>query len=592
MVRAAVSPVYLRALAFGIAFFGAASAMMLFSRLDGGLAILWLASGLLTAQLYIAPRREWRAHLLVCGVAMAVASALFGLGPLRAVPMAAANMLEAVTVAWVLRRSRHGEGFLDSIEGLMLFVAATSGATALAATLGALVASTAPHMAFWPAWLAWFTGHALGTAIVAPIAILVISGDYARWWRAADASQKGEATILLSLMVAVCVGVFGFGRHPILFLPMLPLMMATFRLDRVGTVTGIMILGLIGGCYTAMGQGPVALVSDLPLSRAIFFQLFLAVTVLTVLPVSAELQQRRAILKRLTESEARYKLITENSTDMVLSLDTKGVIRYASPSVREILRVDPASLIGRRPQDFGGGPDAEAVKVAYQGVFDNAAAISVVEYSAALASGEQRWFEARTRCLINDDGKPGGWISTVRDISERKALELQLAHAATTDPLTGLANRRAFNMLLDRRIELGVADTRGDCVAIFDIDFFKRVNDAHGHGVGDLVLEAFADKARRAIRSSDYVARLGGEEFGIIFSGTDIAQAALICERLRRTFAAHVTPAPDGTAVSVTVSAGVALLGPAMSRSQVMRAADDALYRAKAGGRDRLAIAA
>lgn len=592
MVAAAVSPIYLRALAFGVAYFAAASGMLLVSRLGGGLAILWLASGLLSARLCIAPRQEWRAYLVVCGPAMAAASALFGLGPLHALPLAAANMLEAVTIAWALRRSARGTRFLDSLEGITQFVAVTSGATALAATFGALVASTAPHMAFVPAWTTWFTAHSLGTVIVTPIAILVMNGGYARWWRDADAAQKGEAALLLALMIATCIGVFGIGRYPILFLPMLPLMMATFRLDRVATVTGIIVLALIGGGYTAIGHGPVALASDQPMTRAMFFQLYLAVTVLTVLPVSAELQQRRAILRRLTESEARYKLITENSTDMVLSLDTRGLIRYASPSVREILKIDPSLLIGRRPQDLGAGPDAQAVRAAYQGVFDNAAAISVVEYGATLASGEQRWFEARTRGLISDDGTPGGWISTVRDISERKSLELQLAHAAATDPLTGLANRRAFDMLLDRRIELGVTATRGDCVAIFDIDFFKRVNDKHGHGVGDLVLEAFADEARRAIRSSDYVARLGGEEFGIILSGTDIAQAALICERLRRTVAARITQAPDGSTVSVTVSAGVAQLGPAMSRSQVMRAADDALYRAKAGGRDRLAIAA
>ncbi|MFM9828028.1 MAG: diguanylate cyclase [Sphingomonas sp.] len=592
MVVTAVSPVLVRAVALGVAYFVAASAMMLFSRLGGGLAILWLASGLLTAQLSLAPRREWRVYIIACGMAIATASALFGLGPLRAIPMASINLLEATIVAMAMRRYSRGAKSLESIYGILLFMVATTVATTLSATLGALVAITVPHIAFWPAWLAWFSGHALGTITVAPIAILSLSGEYGRWWRSADNRLKREAALLLALMIIVCLAVFGVGRQPLLFLPMLPLMIATFRLDRVGTATGIIVIGLIGGAYTAIGYGPVAIVSDLPLARAIFFQLFLAATILTALPVSAELQQRRNILMRLIDSEARYKLITENSTDIVLSLDTRGLIRYASPSVREILGVDPNSLIGLRPNDIGGGPDQHAVKAAYQGVFDNDAAISVIEYGAALADGDHRWFEARTRGLIGDDGQPSGWVSTIRDISQRKSLELQLAHAAATDPLTGLANRRAFDILLDRRIERGFANTSSDCVAVFDIDFFKRVNDAHGHGVGDLVLEAFADEARRAIRASDYVARLGGEEFGIIFSGTDLAQAALICERLRRTIAARVTKAPDGSTVSVTVSAGVALLGPSMSRNQVMRAADDALYRAKAAGRDRLALAA
>ncbi|MFX4933461.1 GGDEF domain-containing protein, partial [Acinetobacter baumannii] len=83
-------------------------------------------------------------------------------------------------------------------------------------------------------------------------------------------------------------------------------------------------------------------------------------------------------------------------------------------------------------------------------------------------------------------------VSAIRDISDRKTMEMHLAHAATTDGLTGLGNRRAFDALLDRRLTDCAAGLGGGCIAIFDIDFFKRVNDQHGHAAGDRVLESFA----------------------------------------------------------------------------------------------------
>jgi len=187
---------------------------------------------------------------------------------------------------------------------------------------------------------------------------------------------------------------------------------------------------------------------------------------------------------------------------------------------------------------------------------------------------------------------PLGWVSAIRDISHRKSLELRLAYAAATDSLTGLANRRAFDALLDHKIGERRAAAGNSCVAIFDIDFFKRVNDAHGHAVGDLVLETFAAAALRTLRAGDHVARLGGEEFGLILNNADLKQAAQVCDRLRMAVALDITHAPGDVAVSITVSAGIAQIDGSKTRLQVMRAADDALYRAKAGGRDQLAIAA
>jgi diguanylate cyclase (GGDEF)-like protein len=155
--------------------------------------------------------------------------------------------------------------------------------------------------------------------------------------------------------------------------------------------------------------------------------------------------------------------------------------------------------------------------------------------------------------------------------------------------LTGLPNRRAFQSLVASR-QQAVRDGGSDCIALLDIDFFKRVNDSWGHDAGDEVLRGFAIVARRELRQKDLVARLGGEEFAILFPDTSLVQAMQICERLRTAVGRRRTSAllPN---LRVTVSGGVATLGPG-GLECALKVADEALYTAKRSGRDQLALAA
>jgi diguanylate cyclase (GGDEF)-like protein len=164
-----------------------------------------------------------------------------------------------------------------------------------------------------------------------------------------------------------------------------------------------------------------------------------------------------------------------------------------------------------------------------------------------------------------------------------------MAADALTDPLTGLFNRRAFRSALEgRSLDRGESPT--DCVAVLDIDHFKSVNDSHGHAAGDEVLRGFARVARRMVREHDFIARIGGEEFAILFPDTSVEQAMLICERLRAEIARSSLPA--GTeVVKITVSGGVAMLEH-KGFEHALENADLALYSAKRNGRDQLAKAA
>ncbi len=173
------------------------------------------------------------------------------------------------------------------------------------------------------------------------------------------------------------------------------------------------------------------------------------------------------------------------------------------------------------------------------------------------------------------------------------ALSLSLTYArlarrhhdeARTDALTGLLNRRA---LFDGMSAGAMA--AGDVVVVFDLDRFKSINDRHGHAAGDAVLRGFADSLRQNLRGGDIAARTGGEEFVLVLRGASPQLAAAAAERVRASFAASAVETPDG-ALSATASAGVALAGGAgESFETVLHRADMALYRAKDGGRNRVA---
>ena len=161
----------------------------------------------------------------------------------------------------------------------------------------------------------------------------------------------------------------------------------------------------------------------------------------------------------------------------------------------------------------------------------------------------------------------------------------ELRRAALTDPLTLLPNRRAF---FERLTAQAASDEPG-CLAMIDIDHFKRVNDRYGHAAGDTVLRHFADLARSCFRSGDMVGRIGGEEFAVILRGVDLDQACKVCQRLVDKLADTEIVTASGP-VRVTISSGVVVIGS--DGEAAMAAADSAMYEAKRGGRSRLSSVA
>lgn len=575
-------------LLLGVAYFLLCAGTLRLTRFDGGVAFIWVAAALLTARLTTLPRERWGAPLVICGLASFTATCLWGFGPGLALPLALINVLESVIGAMLLRRLAPRRSVLESQRWLLVFVlAAGVVAPAVSAILATITLTIATDQLPLQSLINWYSGHALGTLTFMPIFMLVLRGDALRLIGQTTKAQLSQATVLLAFTSAISVVSFAQYGLPLLFLPLLPMVLATFRGGPLSTAASIVMLAVVGGAFTLLGYGPIAQI-DAPIgARMQFLQLYIACAMLMVLPARAELQHRANLFRKLRESEARYRVLTEHSTDIVINVDRQAILRFASASIRQISGSAPDQLIGRQVTTMLRGPDAGRVRGILDQIIAEPDQPHIHEFRAISRNGDMRWLETHSHAVMDDAGQVTGVVSAIRDVSKRKAHEERLAHAALTDPLTGLANRRGLDAELTARLASGV----GGCLALFDLDHFKRVNDTFGHAIGDEVLRRFAALARASVRDQDLVARLGGEEFAVVLPDISMNQATFVCDRLRRAIGDAGMRVNDQL-IALTVSGGVASFGRDQTAEMVLRAADEALYRAKHAGRDQVALAA
>jgi diguanylate cyclase (GGDEF)-like protein len=269
----------------------------------------------------------------------------------------------------------------------------------------------------------------------------------------------------------------------------------------------------------------------------------------------------------------------------------------ASGSLRDLTFADNAGLVSNVVKLGAPLPGRALGAMDRVVIFDNG---TVLRGLQALKIFPLRAGETTVGTLVCGSRKPDGLPEGAQ--RELSMLALQAAESlvrtqlyerterlATTDGLTGLANRRAFNQALQTRLREAQRYKRP--LSLLDVDHFKKVNDAHGHPAGDAVLKGVAALAQKQARETDVVARYGGEEMALVLPETDAKGALVIAERIRA--AVHAAQhATERGPVKVSISIGVATWpGGGESPEELLEAADRALYRAKQGGRNRVEVA-
>ncbi|KAA9018862.1 sensor domain-containing diguanylate cyclase [Sphingobium limneticum] len=575
----------------GCVYFAVASLALSMSRFEGGLAFIWAANAFLMAELLTSRTAHWTRTIIACGIASAAATAWVGMGAIAALPMAAINILESLIVVVICRWFVADRLVTGAIRPLVVFVIALCGAANILAGLGAAwVASTLTPVSFAHAFVQWYTGHVLGGLICAPILIMAFQGEFRRWLDEASMQARVEAVLLLALFALTTFHVFHWARYPLLFAPLLPLVLIAFRVGHMGSALAIILLAAIGGQATMAGIGPLAWVADGTGERIQFFQFYLALSFLLCMPVAVELAARKRLFQMLQQSEARYRAMAEYSGDVVLNIGVDGVIQYASPSATEQIGCAPDLLVGQEAANLVDPQDRDVVIAAYRRALAQPGSVHKVEFRPLVMADGLEWCEMVSRAMIDERGLPSGVVSMIRDMSRHKARQHALQQVAARDSLTGADSRRAFLEKLDREIARAAMGARSSLFLI-DIDHFKSVNDRFGHGAGDRVLSAFVERLRLGLRTGDSIGRLGGEEFAILLANSDIDRSSMMCERLRALLVDPIL-VEASVAITITFSAGLVELDGASDRSAMLEAADKALYRAKHSGRNCLRLAA
>ncbi len=287
-------------------------------------------------------------------------------------------------------------------------------------------------------------------------------------------------------------------------------------------------------------------------------------------------------------NESRYRLLAENTNDLIClhSLDCKFV--YVSPSCKLLLGYDCEELIGQTFYNFVHPEDRDRFHREAQIALHSlqSAKLQPITYRMRQQSGDYIWLETLTKSIVDVQGQIIQLQTTSRDITERIQAQESLRYGAFHDSLTGLPNRD----LLIERLELAISRIKHHynyhfAVLFLDLDRFKVINDSLGHGAGDQLLIAVAHKLKSILRNSDLAVRLGGDEFVILLDEIkDIQDAVRATKRVFRELAIPLVI--EGRELYINTSIGIAFGTHAYTQAaDILRDADIAMYQAKKQGR-------
>jgi len=288
--------------------------------------------------------------------------------------------------------------------------------------------------------------------------------------------------------------------------------------------------------------------------------------------------------ENLRESEKRFRILASGAFEGI-AITTQGKFQDVNGQLTEMLGYQRNDMIGQPVKDFIAPEDQDRVMANIRDGTE-----SNIEHNMLRKDGSRVLVESHGQTIVQG-GVPIR-LTAIRDITERKLFEVELKHRAHIDYLTGVNNRGYF--MEQAELELSRAVRYGSPLSLYmlDIDFFKKVNDSHGHKVGDLVLIKLAEVCGQTLREVDIIGRLGGEEFAILLPETNQTKATEVAERLREAIAKAKVPLEGGLPLHFTVSIGVtSLVSKDDNLDVLLNRADKALYEAKEKGRNRVCVA-
>ena len=563
-----------------------------------GEAAFWWANAILLSVLLLNRRERWPA-IFVTAYAANVLAHVVGRDLLTvSFALAACDMLEAAIsvypFAWT---AEHAIRFSRPRELARLCLAGAL----IAPAVSAICATTIYRLLYThvpPSFgLYWFFSNALGAIIVTPVILSFFDNEGTALL---ERKRLLETVSLLSVMFICTYAVFHNTTFPSFFILFPPLLLIVVRLGMRGGIIGVCIIAIFSIAFTTHGRGPMAMIQDVRWQRQVFLiQLLLASAVLCIALVAVVLNERRLLEQAARKSEHLYRLLAENSRDIIVLTDLNHRREYVSPAVQWMMGWDPRELIGTAYQDSIVHPDDIPAMTATLDALKSGEPARSLTYRCQKKDGTYLWMEANISLYCDRvTGDPIGYVNVVRNVAERKAAEEKLQDAylalealASVDPLTGIANRRQFDEVLEHEWRRACRTGSPISLLLLDVDHFKFYNDLYGHLRGDNCLRQIAETTRHVFqRSTDTVCRFGGEEFAIVLPDTDRSGALSLAERLRQSIEDLRKEHAGSEYNIVTISIGCATLipEPAASANIMIEAADQALYEAKRAGRNRV----
>ena len=274
-------------------------------------------------------------------------------------------------------------------------------------------------------------------------------------------------------------------------------------------------------------------------------------------------------VEALQESERNYRILLDESSDPIFTFYPDGQYRYVNKAFADGVGRKLNEIIGKKIWDVFPKDEADKRYAAVKWVFENGLT-KVIEVRVPRPDGDT-YYLTTVKPILNDQDTVVSVICISKEITERKRMEQALQHLSTHDILTGLYNRNFFETE-SARIQLGRLFPISIVVA--DMDNLKTVNDRYGHSAGDELIRKVAQQLRNTFRAEDIVARIGGDEFGVLLPDTDETATQAIVKRLRTNLAKLDDPL-------LSLSIGLAIGREGSNLSDVMRQADDRMYQEK-----------